>query len=125
MKPQKRTITLTGRPPIWIKEADWPVVAVGEVVDKDQYNKRRMICTIRVRQRGAHAIVYGTYRFRPADGKKLIAYAGEYLDTADTRAITTELKRVARTLVKQGAPRDVIALALQKCIALLPPEIAR
>lgn len=61
-----RTITLTGRPPVRIIEADWPVIAHGRYHwYNGQYESQADRTTrahLRVRQHAdGRAIVYGTY----------------------------------------------------------------
>lgn len=63
-----RTITLTGRPPVRIDEAAWPVIAHGSWSDHDgkvesQANRTWQL-DIRVRQHAdGRAIVYGVYQY--------------------------------------------------------------
>lgn len=63
-----RTITLTGRAPVKIKENEWPEIASGAWTDHDnQYEcqaNRTWKMSIRVRQHAdGRAIVYGNYDF--------------------------------------------------------------
>lgn len=63
-----RTITLTGRAPVRINEAEWPEIASGRWKDHDnQYEcqaNRTWDLTIRVRQHAdGRAIVYATYDY--------------------------------------------------------------
>lgn len=66
---KKRTITLTGRPPVTIREAEWPVIAHGCADDDDRNNpgnppNREWERTIRVRQHAdGRVLVYGIYSY--------------------------------------------------------------
>jgi len=63
-----RTITLTGKPPVRIREADWGVIAWASFHDYDgQYDfqaNRNWRGSLRVRQHGdGRAIVYATWSY--------------------------------------------------------------
>ena len=58
-----RTITLTGRPPVTIKESAWPKIAGGRVHDGGEFDHQaNRSGTLIVRQHAdGRAIVYGIY----------------------------------------------------------------
>lgn len=66
--PTVRTITLTGRPPVRVDDADWPVIAVGSWDRHDgqvayQANRKWRLW-IRVRENAdGRRIVYGKYSY--------------------------------------------------------------
>lgn len=114
-KTKTRTITLTGRPPVTITEADWPVIAHGywhnstSGIEND-WTRR---CDIRVRRHAdGRAIVYGTRRTK-WQGERDLA-AGELLTGTDTAALIAAIRRVAVAI-----GHDELA---QETIADLPPE---
>jgi hypothetical protein len=66
---RKRTITLTGRPPVTIREGEWPIIAHGYAGDDDANHpgnppNREWARDIRVRQHAdGRVLVYGIYLF--------------------------------------------------------------
>jgi len=64
-----RTITLTDRSPVKVKEDEWPIIATGSADDDDSDGRgnrpnREWTRTIRVRQHeDGRAIVYGVYDY--------------------------------------------------------------
>ena len=107
-----RTITLTGRAPVTIDEAVWPVVARA-AKDRDHNNQelfRRYYLTVRKHADG-RALVYGTYStsWQGEEGKR----GGYQIDKeADVAATIAEVGELI------GAPQSVI----DECVADLPAE---
>src|ERR1700683_3663757 len=62
-KTRTRTITLSNRPPVKIKEAEWPMIAKAEWTDNPAIPvQANRTASVRVRQHtDGRAIVYGTY----------------------------------------------------------------
>lgn len=124
------TITLTGRKPVKVKKADWPIIAQGAANHYDgQYDfqaNRTSDFKLRVRQHeDGRAIVYGVYdydtRFQGEDGCRL--RGGEIID-ADAD-VATAIRRVAEEFAERiGSDYfglDAIEVGNQ-CIADLPAE---
>lgn len=108
-----RTITLSGRPPVRITEADWPVIARASEHDggtvESQANRT---WDLRVRQHAdGRAIVYGVHWtcWQGESGSR----GGEMLAAGDD--IAAAILRVAETI-------DSDARLAQECIADLPAE---
>lgn len=128
--PKTRTITLTDRPPVRIKENEWPVLAHGHWSDHDnQYEfqaNRKWRVNIRVRQHvDGRAIVYGTYDYDTHfHGERGEAHkVGALLDAgADLPA---SIKVVADQLSERVSADDMhshIRDAANEAISELPPE---
>ena len=120
-----RTITLTGRRPVTIDEADWPIIARAnddncEIRDPARYQQaldqgQADEYTLRVRRHeDGRAIVYGTYTESilgsDHDG---LDRAGEIVPAGES--IEAAIERVGDTL---GVPAQLVADA----IADLPAE---
>lgn len=126
-----RTITMTGRPPVKIREDDWPVIAVASYHDHDgevdyQAN-RQWKGFVRVRQNGdGRAIVYAKCWHETAvPGERSYEQrAGELLPAdASSQAIVEAIKRVHASIdVVDGAHRDDWRLLAGECVADLPAE---
>lgn len=107
-----RTITLTGRAPVTIDEAIWPVVARA-AKDRDHNHQelsRRYYLIVRKHEDG-RALVYGTHStsWQGEEGKR----AGYLIDRdANVAATIAEVGELI------GAPQSVI----DACVADLPPE---
>ena len=112
-KKEKRTITLTNRPPIRISEADWPVIAKADWHDGREYecdaNRKYQI---RVRQHeNGRQIIYATYSTNyqgERDRRCGLMLDGDQPTVNAINAIAEQI----------GAP-DSLAV---DCIASLPPE---
>lgn len=125
-----RTITLTDRPPVRIREDQWPVVAQasgdsyrGDVGRHEQARRQGEIDTysIRVREHDdGRAIVYAVLDAaiaawgHPAGGES--ARCGELLPVEST--ITDYVAAIRRVGADCGLPESVI----RACIADLPAE---
>lgn len=138
--PKKRTITLTGHPPVMIREDEWPVIAHGYADDDDSNNpgnppNREWERDIRVRQHAdGRVLVYGIYsystNFQGENGAS--ARAGVLLnEPATTEQITEAIRQVGNDLT---AAEDDAAIddnqrdsrqwrnAVRETIADLPAE---
>lgn len=101
----KRTITLSGRPPVRIIEQDWPILAQasgewyeGQVRSQSFRAKER---TLKVRQHAdGRAIVYGVYQYSTAwqSESSRRETAGYLLTAPDTAEIIERIKRVAQEI---------------------------
>lgn len=126
-----RTITLTDRPPVKIREDEWPVIAVGDADDDDSDGRgnqpnREWTRTIRVRQHeDGRAIVYGTYDYSTCfQGEKgAAARRGILLAATTTDSIIAAIRSVGADLADaEGDAPDNWREAIQACIADLPAE---
>ena len=125
---KKRTITLTGRRPVTITEADWPLIAVatgdsyhgGDYCQHEQASSRGEIdkYAIRVRQHeDGRAIVYAMLGAAdsawgaPAHG---VDYRGGALLAADAD--------LAAAIQRVGAEAELPDHLIRECIADLPAE---
>ena len=125
--PKKRTITLSGRPPVKIVEEDWPEIAVGSRKDWDgQYDfqaNRTWKDFIRVRQHeDGRAIVYGVSDYDTLfQGEKGYCYkAGKLLTPGED--IPSAIYTVANHLAELGGPEIELNRIAEECIADLPAE---
>lgn len=125
-----RTITLTDRPPVTIREDAWPIIATGSI-DGSNFDPAtpnpETECwddTIRVRQHAdGRALVYGVSRYEREYGSGDYHHrAGELL--TDATQIVAAIRRVGSTLrdmVGAGAVTPgAIRRAEDECIADLP-----
>ena len=125
-----RTITLTGRRPVTIDEAEWPLIARAAGDDYDgndpalhqQASDQGQIdeYSLRVRQHeDGRAIVYGTYTEGWNSDHDGLTHAGQLVSAENIAAYppATEdaITSVGETL---GVPKQLIA----DCIADLPAE---
>jgi hypothetical protein len=125
-----RTITLTGRRPVTIDEAEWPLIARASGDDYDGNDPARHQqasdqgeldeYALRVRQHAdGRAIVYGTYTEGWNTAHEGLTHAGEIVATPlndySAGRIEDALERVGKTL---GVPDQLVA----DCIADLPAE---
>lgn len=133
-----RTVTLTDRPPVKIREDEWPSIAMGEADDDDSTQpgnppNREWSRTIRVRQHAdGRALVYGIYDYstcwqgeRGAGAKRgVLLPAGTTLE-----AIIAAIRSVGADLATAEDEADCRAEAhrwreaVQSCIADLPAEV--
>jgi hypothetical protein len=135
-----RTITLSDRPPVKIKEDEWPITATGSAGDDDSDGRgnqpnRKWTRTIRVRQHeDGRAIVYGVYEYDSAFQGKRGAFAkrGTLLTAPVTsdqiiaaiQSVAGQLS-LAESMAAVGADwKDPNAwtAAAHECIADLPAE---
>jgi len=131
-KTTKRTITITGRPPVSIAEANWPVLASAREKDYDNEHEfqanRTEVVAINVRQHtDGRALVYATAKYSTAwqserdDSQR----EGVYLDTTETsiEAICSAIGEVCDMMrAPRYLPADVWERLAAECIADLPAE---
>ncbi len=110
-KPTTRTITLTDRPPVKIKDEDWPVIAESKWFGGQYDFQANRDGWLKVRQHAdGRTIVYGAYdtKFQTESSLR----GGELL--AKDADIAAAINRVAETVrAEECAP---------ECIADLPAE---
>lgn len=111
--PKMRTITLTDRPPVSIREDLWPVIARGNRHDGREFaSQANRTWDVRVRQhQDGRMVVYGTYATNWQGERDM--RAGVLLD-ADADVVAA-----IREVVEQIGGSDGLA---QDCIADLPAE---
>lgn len=122
-----RTITMTDRPPVRIREDEWPTIAVGSDAWHDgeiraQANRTRT-AWIRVRQHAdGRAVVYGYYDYSSHfQGERDETVRAGYL-IAPGKDLAATIRRVEATLVGDGADEAMTARVAAECIADLPAE---
>lgn len=126
---KKRTITLTGRPPIKITDEQWPAIASARWNDCDnQYEfqaNRKWNAWVKVRQHAdGRTIVYGGYDYDTAIQHEANQQYrdGIFLDTppVDSVAICDAIADVTATLGTRSQQNDHFADICAECIADLP-----
>jgi hypothetical protein len=129
-----RTITLSNRRPVKIREADWPMLARGAWHDWDnQYEfqaNRTWKAFVHVRQhQDGRALVYGGYDYDTAfQNEQDLAYRAGELLTPDphagvtTQAIVAAIHRVAEDLGARSNQGEHFRDIADNCIADLPAE---
>ena len=128
-KPKTRVISITGRPPVRIREDDWPIIAKGkwDRHDGKTYSQanRTWSIGIRVRQHkhDGRAIVYGVYdydsNFEKEPGE--LHRVGLLLDPGSN--IATAIERVCQQLIDRISDREMFwhaRVVADKCISNLP-----
>ena len=118
--PKTRTITLTDRPPVTIREDQWPCIAEA-IDDQDEgeikiQSNRTRDWWIRVRQHvDGRALVYAYNSYSTAwQGEQgYCRRTGELLPAGTSTDLIAAIRRVGRDL-----PADLV----QECIADLPAE---
>lgn len=120
-----RTITLTGRPPVKIREDQWPTVACGSYEDYDnQYRfqaNRTTDLDIRVRQHeDGRAIVYGVYKYDTAyqNERNVTHRVGYVLEPGED--VIEAIQRVGRDLIERDVDAAIVRDVVDECIADLP-----
>lgn len=127
---KQRTITLTDRPPVRIREDQWPVIATGSYSDWDnQYEfqaNRKWNIDIKVRQhQDGRVIVYSVYDYdtRFATEKSEAHRVGALLAPDDD--LPAAIKRTAEQMIVRvtddNMHRHIRAVA-DECIADLPAQ---
>lgn len=123
-----RTITLTDRPPVRIREQDWPVVAIASYHDiEGEYECQsdrwwRGFIRVRRHEDGRMVVYARSWNSAPCYGEhEYDEHAGELLTADDTDGLIGAIHRVHNTI--GGADQDhhdswrVLAA---ECIAALP-----
>jgi hypothetical protein len=123
------TITLTGRPPVRIAKADWPIIAEGRAFAHDgQVPKQANAKTtawIRVRRHAdGRAIVYGLWDHDTVWGDGRSVRAGRLLkaDESMPEAIKAVGDELAACRGEDLLPPQAIDDIVRDCIADLPAE---
>jgi hypothetical protein len=133
-----RTITLTGRPPVKIREDQWLTVAEGEAEQYDGENKRQSgratDVFLRVRQhQDGRTLIYGGYDYSTRwQGERDSAYrVGRIItvegvtatEIGDAQAIVDGIREVGAELMdKTGGYTPLVQEAIDACIADMPAE---
>lgn len=126
-KPKARTITLTGKPPVKIREDEWPIIAGGNYEDYDnQYRfqaNRTTDLDIRVRQHAdGRAIVYGVYdystNFQHERGK--VQRVGYVVDAGGD--LVAAIQQVGEDLTERDVDAAIVRDVVNDCIAELPAK---
>ena len=121
IKHKTRTITLTNRAPVTIREADWPTIAYGIDSPGSYWNGTPTpgdevdTYTLRVRQHAdGRAIVYG-----------VIDAATAWTGTKDWRGgkLVSSGEDIVQAIQRVGADGDILDSVIRECIADLPAEV--
>jgi hypothetical protein len=120
-----RTITLTGRPPVKIREDQWPIIACGSYEAWDnQYRfqaNRTTDLNIRVRQHeDGRTIVYGVYQYDTAfqHERNVTHRVGYVLEPGED--VIEAIQRVGRDLIDRDVDATIVRDVVDECIADLP-----
>jgi hypothetical protein len=126
-----RIITLTDRPPVRIREEDWPVIAEASYHDYDgeyeaqSFRHWRSWLIVR-RHKDGRALVYAVCQHETAyrNERGYEQRAGELLPAGhSTEDLVAAIKRVhGRINIVDDKHRDDWRLLADECIASLPPE---
>jgi len=123
-KDKRRTITLTGRAPVSIVEAEWPVIAKG---DGDSYGSRDYSRHQQARSRG-EIDVYCLRARRHADGRTLVygvlVAASAWTGSEDRRGgvLLAGGEDVATAIRSVGEECEIPDSVIRECLADLPAE---
>ena len=119
--PKTRTITLTDRRPVTIRQDEWPILAIGDERDGSSHLGETERYTLRVRQHAdGRVIVYGVHT--TGKGTSSRDWRGGELWIPPTRwPILTPLNMAAaiRRVGESGQFPDAV---IRACIAALPAE---
>lgn len=121
-----RTITLTDRPPVTIREDDWPIIAEADYDDdttQDCRPNRNSFGHVKVRRHAdGRAIVYARYDYETRwQGERGDTRKAGVLLAAD--ATTDDVIRAIKAVHAQiGIESEDWQQLAQKCIADLPAE---
>lgn len=129
---KKRTITLTGRPPVTINEDAWPLIASARDHEHDgqvecQAN-RQSKWFIGVRQHDdGRAIIYATYSYTSnwQGARCFYAKRGRITPASDLAQLCREIENVAHEMEScevQGEDAERWNTLAAECIAELPAE---
>lgn len=116
--PKKRTITMTGRPPVSIVENDWPIIASAKWHDGKVESQANRSSWLKVRQHAdGRTLVYGGYDNSWQHERDL--RAGELLIPDDGRTVDGAQLAAAIRRVAAAVKAEEIA---DDCIGDLPPD---
>jgi hypothetical protein len=127
--PKMRTITLTGRPPVRIREDAWPIIAHGHYLAYDGQIECQSSCTItidicvRAHADGRH-IVYGTYIYETRwQGERGCAHKAGVLCLPGWDVVGA-IRDVGDALSASAddGQEDAVDATVRDCIADLPAE---
>ena len=129
-EPKMRTITLTDRPPVRIKEDQWPMIAHGRFKDWDnQYEfqaNRTWQIDIRVRRHAdGRTIVYGLYDYDTHFQGEQCEVRRVGVVLAPDGDLPGEIKEAAEQMIERVSDdgmHDHIRAAADACIADLPAQ---
>jgi hypothetical protein len=124
-QPKTRTITLTDRPPVKIREDEWPEIASAKDWDNTHESQanRRWNLRVRQNQKDGRTIVYGTYSTQWQDERG--AAAGELLTPPSDASIKDDEWYVWDAIpaaIKRVAANCNCERIADECIADLPAE---
>lgn len=131
-----RTILLSSRPPVRVRDANWPVVATGSFDEHDggevaSQATRTWRATLRVRQHDdGRTLVYGAYVYDTAHPRErgFEAHEGILLGLGSVDIVTMirevgeALSRAAEAVRSEHDYRLHIYDAVRRCIADLPAQ---
>lgn len=112
-----RTITLTDRPPVTIREDQWPIIATGDWGDSPTKSQSNRDATCRVREHeDGRRIVYGvsSSQWQGESGSKAGMLIAAVDGKPDTDATIRAIHDVTDTIGHPGLAAE--------CIADLPAE---
>lgn len=116
--PKTRTITLTDRRPVTIREDEWPLIAIGF----EPYGVGERLAnrhTIRVRQHAdGRTLVYGVVNAETATGWR----GGELLTPVPVLAYDRTPLNLAAAIRRVGESGRFPDAVIRACIAVLPAE---
>ena len=122
-----RVITLTGRPPVRIRDDQWPVIALAHDKEFDslyesQANRTTEI-SIRVRRHAdGRAIVYARYSYDSAwqhERDELVRVGMLVVADGD---LPVAIRQIGARLRERDVPEGLVQEMVDACIADLPPE---
>ena len=124
-----RTITLTGRPPVRIRQADWPLIArAGNARWDGQYRFQATRITdvaIRVRRHAdGRMVVYGIYDYETKwQGERDVRIRAGYLLPAGDDPVAA-IQAVGADINERlgGEDEELVRGAVDRCVAALPAE---
>ena len=127
-----RTITLTGRAPIQIKEAEWPLVAEGwsGYVDNGWPGSFNVKFKVRQGKQGKHyqKIIYATYGYWEDDSDSPYIQnirVGRHVTVVEDHDLWKHLREVGeemRERVLNEKLKKHVTLALDNCFEKLTPQ---
>lgn len=109
---KRRTITLSGRPPVTIAEDDWPMIASASKHDGQVPSQAFRNWGLYARQHAdGRVLVYGVYStlWKGEHDRR----GGELISAGDD---------IAATIQRVGESVDLPEHLIEECIADLPPE---